>query len=182
MLIGQGGGAFARPVKHAAGPPVCIVYDLRRHTLKVARQALRAGHCRLGRVNSVYSRVGRGRVVKQRPAPGQRAAAQLPRARDDQPRPQALALRLAPVVAGADVDGQRRVELVGGAHLLADELFHRRQLRVRHLQQQLVVHLEDEPRTSPLLPQPVVDAHHRDLDDVRVRALHDEVDREALAE
>ena len=95
VLVGQGGGAFARPVKYVAGPPVCIVFELRRRTLRQAKQALRAGHCRLGRVGSVYSRVGRGRVVKQRRA-RQRATAQLPRERDDQPRPEALALRFAP--------------------------------------------------------------------------------------
>jgi FG-GAP-like repeat/PASTA domain/FG-GAP repeat len=71
VLLGQGGGVFTRPVKYAAGPPVCIVFDLRRLTLKQARSALKAGHCRLGRVRSVYSAgVRRGRVIKQRPAPG----------------------------------------------------------------------------------------------------------------
>jgi PASTA domain len=71
VLLGQGGGAFAGPVKHAAGPLVCIVYDLRRLTLKQARQALKAGHCRLGRVGTAHSaKFRRGRVIKQLPAPG----------------------------------------------------------------------------------------------------------------
>jgi hypothetical protein len=71
VLLGQGGGAFARPAKYAAGPPVCIVFDLRRHTLKAAKQGLKAGHCRLGRVRRAYSgSVRKGRVIKQRPAPG----------------------------------------------------------------------------------------------------------------
>jgi hypothetical protein len=71
VLLGQGGGVFARPVKYAAGPPVCLVYDVRKRTLKQARAMLKSGHCRLGRVGSVYSsRVRRGRVVKQRPAAG----------------------------------------------------------------------------------------------------------------
>ena len=71
VLLGQGGGVFARPIKHAAGPPVCVVFELLRRTLKQAKQALKAGHCRLGHVGSVYSsRVRRGRVVKQRPAAG----------------------------------------------------------------------------------------------------------------
>ena len=71
VLLGQGSGAFARPAKFAAGPPVCIVFDLRRLTLKQARQALKAGHCRLGRVKAAYSgSVRKGRIVKQRPAPG----------------------------------------------------------------------------------------------------------------
>ena len=44
------------------------------------------------------------------------------------------------------------------------------------------MHLEHEPRASPLLAQPLVDADHRHLDDVRRRALHDRVDGEPLAE
>jgi PASTA domain/FG-GAP repeat len=71
VLLGQGGGVFSRPTKYAAGPPVCIVYDLRRHTLKAAKQGLKAGHCRLGRVRQAYSAgIRKGRVMKQRPAPG----------------------------------------------------------------------------------------------------------------
>lgn len=71
VLLGQGGGAFARPVRYAAGPPVCIVFELQRLTLKQARRALKAGLCRLGRVRSAYStKVRRGRIIKQRPAPG----------------------------------------------------------------------------------------------------------------
>ena len=42
--------------------------------------------------------------------------------------------------------------------------------------------LEHEPGGAALVSQPFVDADHRHLDDVRIRALHDEVDREALAE
>ena len=71
VLLNQGAGAFARPAKYTAGPPVCLVFDLRRHTLKSAKQGLKAGHCRLGRVLKAYSgSVRKGRVIKQRPAPG----------------------------------------------------------------------------------------------------------------
>jgi len=71
VLLGQGGGVFARPAKYAAGPPVCLVDLLVRKTLKQAKRLLKSGRCRLGRVGSVYSsRVRRGRIVKQRPAPG----------------------------------------------------------------------------------------------------------------
>ena len=71
VLLNEGAGGFARPAKYAAGPPVCVVYDLRRHTLKSAKQGLKAGHCRLGRVQRAYSAsVRKGRVIKQRPAPG----------------------------------------------------------------------------------------------------------------
>ena len=44
------------------------------------------------------------------------------------------------------------------------------------------MHLENEPCAPPLLAQPTLDRNHRDLDDVRVRALHHEVDRDPLAE
>src|SRR5262249_13051983 len=54
------------------------------------------------------------------------------------------ALRFGPVVARADVDRQRRVEVVRAAHLGAYEIAHLRELGVGHLEQQLVVHLEDE--------------------------------------
>src|SRR5436190_23243066 len=55
-----------------------------------------------------------------------------------------LVLRLPPAVAGADVDRERRVERVRVAHLRAHELLHRRDLRVRRLDEQLVVNLKDE--------------------------------------
>ncbi len=64
----------------------------------------------------------------------------------------ASALRVGPGVAGADVNRERRVERIRRAHLLAHELLHHRRLCVGDLEQQLVVHLEDEPRASPLLP------------------------------
>jgi PASTA domain-containing protein/VCBS repeat protein len=71
VLLGQAGGAFARPAKYAAGPPVCVVFDLRRKTVKQAKALLKSGNCRVGRVRSSYSpKVRRGRVIKQRPAPG----------------------------------------------------------------------------------------------------------------
>src|SRR6266487_1670344 len=68
-----------------------------------------------------------------------------------------LALRFAPVVAYAGVDLQRRVEGVGAAHLLADELADGADLALGHLEQKLVVHLEDEPRRSPFVAEAPVD-------------------------
>ena len=44
------------------------------------------------------------------------------------------------------------------------------------------MHLEDEPRAAPLVAKTAVDADHRHLDDVGVRALHDEVHGQPLAE
>src|SRR3982751_4126637 len=58
---------------------------------------------------------------------------------------------LGPVVADTDVHGQRRIEIIRADHLAAHDLLHLLHLRVRHLQQQLVVHLEDEPRAAALL-------------------------------
>src|SRR5262245_53359300 len=61
-------------------------------------------------------------------------------------------LGFGPVVADSDIDGERRVERVRAAHLLADELAHGRDLRLRHVEQELVVHLEHQPSTSALTP------------------------------
>ncbi len=61
--------------------------------------------------------------------------------------------RLGPVLADPDLDGQWRVEVVGADHLRPDELANVFDLGVRDLEQELVVHLEDEP--SPGVPRPV---------------------------
>src|SRR3954451_15556105 len=68
------------------------------------------------------------------------------------------ALRFRPVVADADVHRERRVEVVGAAHLGADEIAYLRNLHVGHLEQQLVVHLQDEACAPPLLAQPAGEA------------------------
>ena len=53
--------------------PVCLVPRLRGLTLAGARRSLAARGCALGRVTRQYSRrVGRGKVVGQKPAPGLR--------------------------------------------------------------------------------------------------------------
>ena len=57
-----------------------------------------------------------------------------------------------PVVAGAHVHRERRVEVVGSDHLLAYELPDRGDFVSRSLEQQLVVDLQHEPRRPPLLP------------------------------
>jgi hypothetical protein len=46
-------------------------------------------------------------------------------------------------------------------HLLTDQLAHGRGLRFGHLEQQLVVDLEDEPGAAPLLSRAAVDSDHR---------------------
>ena len=87
-----------------------------------------------------------------------------------------------PVLADADVDRERRVEVVRAAHLLLHDRPDVAHLGLGRLEQQLVVHLEHEARGAALVPQPAVDADHRHLDDVGVRALHDEVHGQPLAE
>ncbi len=94
----------------------------------------------------------------------------------------ASVLRFPPILADADVDGERRIQRIRAGHLVAHELLHRPELRVRHLEQQLVVHLQDELRTASFLAQAAMDADHRHLDDVGVRSLHDEVDGQPFAE
>src|SRR5947209_2153494 len=54
--------------------------------------------------------------------------------------PRLSGLRLSPVVAGADIDGKRRVEVVRAAHLRPHEVTNLRDLRVRNLEEELVVH------------------------------------------
>ena len=62
----------------------------------------------------------------------------------------ALLLRVRPGVADTDVDRQRGVERVRADHLLADEVADGARLDLGHLEQQLVVHLQDEPGRSAL--------------------------------
>jgi hypothetical protein len=58
-------------------PPgaTCVVPRLARATLPVARAAVRAGGCTVGRVTRKYSRVRKGRVIAQRPKAGTRLPA-----------------------------------------------------------------------------------------------------------
>jgi hypothetical protein len=70
VLLGRGGGSFGAPVRYAAGPPACVVPDVRGAKLGQAKSALKAGGCRLGRVGSAYAAVPRGRVARQARRPG----------------------------------------------------------------------------------------------------------------
>jgi hypothetical protein len=54
-----------------------------------------------------------------------------------------LVLRVGPGVADPCLDGECGVERVGADHLLADELAYGAGLDLGHLEEQLVVHLED---------------------------------------
>ncbi len=55
--------------------PVCLVPKLKGKTLAAARDALTSAHCAAGKVTKKFSRVKKGRVISQRPAPGTSLAA-----------------------------------------------------------------------------------------------------------
>jgi hypothetical protein len=58
-------------------PYICMVPNLKRRTLRVARHILARAHCSLGKVRHTRSRrVRRGLIVSQRPAPGAELALQ----------------------------------------------------------------------------------------------------------
>ena len=93
-----------------------------------------------------------------------------------------MLLRVGPVVANTNVDGERRIERERAAHLRAYEFLDRRDLVVGNLEQQFIVHRQDESGTSPFVAQALLNVDHRDLDDVGVRTLHHEVHGISLAE
>ena len=65
------GTASAASVPTAVVPYQCVVPNVKRKTVRAARRRLAARHCSLGRVRRRYSsRVGRGRIISQRPRPG----------------------------------------------------------------------------------------------------------------
>jgi beta-lactam-binding protein with PASTA domain len=51
-------------------PGRCNVQDLRRQTLKAAKQTLARVNCRVGKVSYAYSRTIRGLVIRQKPKLG----------------------------------------------------------------------------------------------------------------
>src|SRR5258705_1826803 len=61
-------------------------------------------------------------------------------------------LGVEPVLADADVDLERRIELVGGAHLAPHQLGRAPHLPRRALEQQLVVDLQDQAGLPARLP------------------------------
>jgi hypothetical protein len=65
------GAATAVSAPTTVVPHQCIVPNLKRKTVRVARRRLTASHCRLGSVRRRYStRVARGRIISQRPRAG----------------------------------------------------------------------------------------------------------------
>jgi RTX calcium-binding nonapeptide repeat (4 copies)/PASTA domain len=64
----------APPPPPSATKPACVVPRLRGRSLAKAKVLLVRAHCSLGKVTRVRSRVKRGTVLKQSPAPGLRRA------------------------------------------------------------------------------------------------------------
>lgn len=55
------------------GPVVCVVPRVKGRSLKVARRAMTAAHCAVGRITRAFSRsVEKGRVVLEKPSPGRK--------------------------------------------------------------------------------------------------------------
>src|ERR671914_188933 len=88
----------------------------------------------------------------------------------DEARP--LRLRFVPILADTDVHSQRRIEVVGAAHLRAHELACVRDLGLGNLEQELVVHLQDEAGTAALVAQAGLGCPPPHLCDVGGRAPH----------
>lgn len=60
------------PVPRAPRAVYCVVPRLIGKTLRTGKRALVAARCRLGRVGAAYSRVPRGRILRQNPRAGRR--------------------------------------------------------------------------------------------------------------
>jgi len=52
-----------------AAPPICVVPNVRRKSLRKAAASIRASACRVGRVRYVFARAPRGLVVAESPKP-----------------------------------------------------------------------------------------------------------------
>src|SRR5919204_1964589 len=87
---------------------------------------------------------------------------------------------LVPVRADADIDHHRHRELVGGHHLLARGRHDAVLLFARRLEDELVVHLQDDARAQSVTTETIAHADHADLHDVGCGALDRHVDRHAL--
>jgi hypothetical protein len=71
------GSTSAASALTAVVPYICMVPNLKRRTLRVARHILARAHCSLGKVRHTRSRrVRRGLIFSQRPAPGAELALQ----------------------------------------------------------------------------------------------------------
>ena len=93
------------------------------------------------------------------------------------PQLRTRSVRFQPVGAGADFDDHRHPpQGQGVAHAAHHDAAHLLQFAVRHLEHQLVVHLQDHARRQPVAVQLAVDVEHGDLDHVGGAALDRRVD------
>src|SRR5215470_3425182 len=95
-------------------------------------------------------------------------------------------VRLFPILRRAGLDHQGHRKGMGRTNGTFHDLFHQRRDFIgffyRHLEDQLVVHLEQHARLEAGLGESRRHARHRALDDIRRRALQRRVDRLALRE
>src|ERR1700690_355365 len=85
-----------------------------------------------------------------------------------------------PVVAGLHVHGERHVQRQGTLHRLPQDRDQPGDLLAGHFEEQLVVNLQEQPRTEALDPQPAVDPDHGDLHGVCGGPLDGHVDGHPL--
>src|SRR5664279_1036804 len=86
-----------------------------------------------------------------------------------------------PVVADLDVDRQRHIERQGRLHRGPEYRDEPVDLVAGHLEEELVVDLEERPGPEAAFVEALAQADHRDLDDVGGRALDGHVDCHPLA-
>ena len=77
---------------------------------------------------------------------------------------------------------ERRVHRESSLHFLLEQVHCGFLLGFGRLEDELVVHLQNQAAFQPLTQQAVAHAHHGDLDDIRRRALDGRVHRHPLAE
>src|SRR3990170_5163161 len=85
-----------------------------------------------------------------------------------------------PVLPPAHRDGQRHRQSRRPLHRFLQDPLGRPGLPLRRLDDQFVVHLEDQPRSHPGIAELPVDPDHRHLDEVRGAPLDRRVDRHPL--
>src|ERR1041385_504047 len=98
------------------------------------------------------------------------------------PTSYSLVFCIQPVVPHAHIHDQRDLERRGALHVALDQHGHRLDLGPGRLEDELVVDLQQQPARQPLLPERPVEAHHRDLDEIRRGALERGILRLSLAE
>src|SRR3990172_1646970 len=86
-----------------------------------------------------------------------------------------------PVIADLDVDRQGHAQGQGALHDLAEDRHEPFDLLPTDLQEELVVDLQERPRPEAPRREPGIEPDHRDLDNIRGRALDRHVDRHSLA-